>query len=92
MVKEKKHISSCSIFLFFKTTFFVPFTYQSILYYNQYNILEPVHNVKDIVSESALDVIIVPLVAFDKRGVRLGMGGGFYDKFLQNWKTKNLFQ
>ena len=68
--------------------FFVPFTCKSILYYNQYNILQPFYNMKDIILESDLDLIIVPLVAFDCRGVRLGMGGGFYDQFLKNWERK----
>ena len=30
----------------------------------------------------ALDAILVPLVGFDDRGHRLGMGGGFYDRAL----------
>ncbi|ADO10697.1 Uncharacterized protein ygfA [Pantoea vagans C9-1] len=30
--------------------------------------------------------MLVPLVAFDQHGQRLGMGGGFYDRTLQNWR------
>lgn len=30
----------------------------------------------------ALDVILLPLVGFDERGQRMGMGGGFYDRTL----------
>jgi 5-formyltetrahydrofolate cyclo-ligase len=31
-----------------------------------------------------LDILLVPLVAFDRHGYRIGMGGGFYDKTLQH--------
>ena len=33
------------------------------------------------------DLVIVPLLAFDKKGYRVGYGKGFYDRFLQNSKT-----
>lgn len=47
------------------------------------------HNVKELeaagfhfVAPSAIDALIVPLVAFDDRNFRLGYGGGNYDNFL----------
>ena len=37
-------------------------------------------------SKSTLDLIIIPALACDKKGYRLGYGGGFYDRFLKNFQ------
>ncbi|MBR5638646.1 MAG: 5-formyltetrahydrofolate cyclo-ligase [Muribaculaceae bacterium] len=50
------------------------------LHKGSYNIMEPEGN--DIVEPEVLDLIIVPGVAFDSLGNRLGRGKGFYDRFL----------
>ena len=47
---------------------------------NQWGITEPEHG-KEIDSK-LIDMVVVPLLAFDKKGNRIGYGKGFYDRFL----------
>jgi 5-formyltetrahydrofolate cyclo-ligase len=49
---------------------------------NEYNIYEPVDGIE--VPNNKIEVVFVPLLAFDKRGNRVGYGKGFYDKFLSS--------
>jgi len=37
---------------------------------------------------TSLDVVFVPALAFDRRGYRVGYGGGFYDRFLKDFPVK----
>ena len=62
----------------------------SDLVVNRLKIQEPKLDVREVLPLSQLDVLITPLVAFDKQGQRLGMGGGFYDRTLQNWRKYGL--
>ncbi|MBS1203161.1 MAG: 5-formyltetrahydrofolate cyclo-ligase [Proteobacteria bacterium] len=62
----------------------------SELVINCLKIQEPKLDVRDVLPLNQLDVLVTPLVAFDEQGQRLGMGGGFYDRTLQNWRAYNL--
>lgn len=55
---------------------------------NHYNIPEPVDGLE--VPTIKIDVVFVPLLAFDKSGHRAGYGKGFYDKFLKECKTQTI--
>jgi 5-formyltetrahydrofolate cyclo-ligase len=63
--------------------------YPGILHKGSYDIMEPEGN--DTVSPEILDLIIVPGVAFDRKGNRIGRGKGYYDRFLcQHLETKRI--
>ena len=49
---------------------------------NRFGIYEPDTNQNEQIQIQSLDVILVPLVAFDRACNRIGMGSGFYDKAL----------
>lgn len=65
---------------------FLHYAVDTPLVRNRFNILEPVLNEHNLPPASPIDVVLTPLVAFDSQGQRLGMGGGFYDRTLQNWQ------
>jgi len=53
---------------------------------NRFGIKEPCLKTARIAPPLGIDLILLPLVAFDRNGNRLGMGGGFYDRTLAQQK------
>ena len=58
---------------------FKSWVFKDPLYVNQFGILEPKNSKRKIIP----DLIMVPLVAFDKRLNRIGYGKGYYDRSLR---------
>ncbi|WP_158797346.1 5-formyltetrahydrofolate cyclo-ligase [Pedobacter sp. L105] len=57
-----------------------PYRGEEELQKSLFNILEPI---LDDEYTGKIDMVIVPLLAFDSRGYRVGYGKGFYDRFLE---------
>jgi len=65
------------------------FDNSSQLKVNTFGIPEPIDGVE--VTEADLDIVFVPLLAFDVKGNRVGYGKGFYDKLLSKCKKNCVF-
>ncbi len=75
---------------------FAPFNKTTVLSPNRFRIPEPRGTSRHLRRAGKLDLVIVPLVAFDASGTRLGMGAGYYDRSFQflkhhhRWKHPKL--
>ena len=85
--KDKEIIISKSDFETREMTHFL-LTDNTKIKKNEYNIPEPVDGIE--VSTKKIDVVFVPLLAFDKSGHRVGYGKGFYDRFLKACKPETI--
>lgn len=69
----------------------VRITDTSMLTSGAYGIPEPRRELLDcgdasIIANDNIDIAIVPALAFDRNRMRLGYGGGYYDKFLRDFR------
>jgi 5-formyltetrahydrofolate cyclo-ligase len=62
---------------------FLPLPEDRALRRNWYGIDEPEHQPALGIAPGRLDIILTPLVGFDRHGHRLGMGAGYYDRALR---------
>jgi 5-formyltetrahydrofolate cyclo-ligase len=77
--KDKHCIISKSDFKLFKMTSFLLQDNTKIVV-NKYGIPEPVDGIE--IDNSKVEVVFIPLLAYDSKGNRVGYGKGFYDRFL----------
>ncbi|MDF1684381.1 MAG: 5-formyltetrahydrofolate cyclo-ligase [Legionellaceae bacterium] len=73
-----------------KTLLFLPTTRTTPQQTNAYNIAEPKTQHTDAILLNSLDLMLMPLVAFDSHGTRLGRGAGYYDRTLEHKKPRCL--
>nr|WP_315221169.1 5-formyltetrahydrofolate cyclo-ligase [uncultured Flavobacterium sp.] len=85
--KDKEIVISKSDFETRKMTHFL-LTDNTKIKKNEYHIPEPVNGLP--VPSETIEVVFVPLLAFDVLGNRVGYGKGFYDKFLSECKPETI--
>ncbi|MCH5241355.1 MAG: 5-formyltetrahydrofolate cyclo-ligase [Muribaculaceae bacterium] len=61
---------------------------ESRLELGSFHIEEPTGN--DLTDPSEIELVVVPAVAYDRKGKRLGRGKGFYDRFLKQTKATKI--
>jgi 5-formyltetrahydrofolate cyclo-ligase len=58
---------------------------------DRWGIPEPLADLATEVAPAQLDAVLVPLLACDQQGQRVGYGGGFYDRFLAECRPDTVF-
>lgn len=85
--KDKHIVISKSDFKTVQMTHFL-LTDNTLIKKNAYHIPEPVDGIE--IRSSQLEVVFIPLLAFDTSGNRVGYGKGFYDRFLTECKPDTI--
>ena len=85
--KDKNIVISKSNFEDYSMTHYL-LTDNTTIKKNDYNIPEPVDGIE--IQASQLEIVFIPLLAFDQKGNRIGYGKGFYDRFLNACKPDTI--
>ncbi|MCB4807516.1 5-formyltetrahydrofolate cyclo-ligase [Tamlana sp. 62-3] len=85
--KDKNIVISKSDFKTYEMTHFL-LTDNTKIKKNKYNIPEPIDGIE--IKNENIEVVFIPLLAFDKQGNRVGYGKGFYDRFLSKCRPETI--
>lgn len=85
--KDKNIVISRTLFKSLKMRHYLLLD-NTVIKKNSWNIPEPVDGIE--IDSHKIDVVFVPLLAFDKQGHRVGYGKGFYDQFLSECRPETL--
>ncbi|KGX90862.1 hypothetical protein N781_05680 [Pontibacillus halophilus JSM 076056 = DSM 19796] len=55
-----------------------------------FGLKEPIEVSEKAINQSGLELILVPGLLFTKEGYRIGFGGGFYDRYLENYSGRTI--
>ncbi|MCD7033107.1 5-formyltetrahydrofolate cyclo-ligase [Metabacillus sp. GX 13764] len=69
--------------------------FHSITSYSQletvyFGLMEPVPEKTELVRKDEIDLAVIPGLIFDKRGYRIGFGGGYYDRWLSDYSGESI--
>jgi len=88
LLKEKKRVVVPIVDMKLKSMRHSEIFSLSELAVSSHGIFEP--KMERIVRASEIEVVLVPAVAVDRRGFRIGFGGGFYDRFLHDMQLPTI--
>lgn len=63
---------------------------ETVFLTNRHGIEEPNPETSQPIDIQDIDAVLVPLLAFDRQGQRVGYGGGYYDRFLSQCRPDTL--
>lgn len=90
LFEEKKIVCSPICNKETKEMFFYKFCSNEDLVQGYYGIMTPREIKENFIKKEDIDLILVPGVAFDKENFRIGFGGGYYDRYLKDFKGSTI--